>query len=377
MSRKSSPVLVPWAKPYIDAMEIDCLMETVKSGWLSQGQRVRELEAYVSELTGSPYCIAVNSGTAALDIALKLFEISPGDEIIVPAFAYIASANCILYQGATPVFVDVNPRTFNIDPDDVRRKITPRTRGIIALDYAGQAAPWDDLRAIADEFRLFLIEDGAPGFGGKYKGRALCTLGDVGITSFHVAKIFTSIEGGIVFTAREDFSHTAKMIRSQGESFDEKYVHPVLGHNYRMSDVHAAIGLAQLHRYKEVLARRTMAAEFYTRHLAEIGGVQVPHVLDGSQHSWFLYPILVLARDQVREYLLEKGIETNVSWPRPIYEQPLYMKFKRGVCPVSEAVCRQVICLPMYYELTQTEQSIVVNAMVEAIERTRKKAITS
>jgi len=311
--------------------------------------------------------VAVSSGTAALDVALKLFEVKPGDEIIVPAFAYIASANCILYQGAIPVFVDVDPVTFNIDPVDVRNKITAKTRCIIALDYGGQSAPWDQLRTISKEYGIFLIEDSAPAFGGKYRGESLCTMGDISITSFHTAKIFHTVEGGMIFTKNENMSEKARIIISQGESRNEKYFHPMLGHNYRMSDLHAAIGLAQLSRFDKVVNCRKSIADIYSRELSNISGVQVPEVLSGNIHAWFLYAILLEKRDEIRNLMLDNGIGTNISWPYPVYEQPHFKKFKRQTCPVAESLCNRILCLPIYYNMTSDEQSRVVSVIRKVV----------
>lgn len=361
-------VRVPWAKPYFGPEEIDLLLETARSGWMSQGARVRALEERVGFLTGCRHCVAVNSGTAALDVALKLAGIGPGDEVIVPAFAYIASANAILYQGATPVFVDVEPETLNLDPRNTERKVTGRTRAIVALDYGGHGADWEGLRSLAQAHRLFLIEDAAPGFGGTFQGRGLGTLADVGITSFHSAKIFTTIEGGMVFCRDGEQDERARMIRSQGESPREKYLHPLLGHNYRLSDLHAAVGLAQLARYDEVLKRRAEAAAYYSDRLSKLEGVRVPTVLPGYRHAWFLYSLRVRARDGVRRRLLEAGIETNVSWPHPVYRQPQFTAFFCEPCPVSEEACRSVLGLPLYFELARDDQDFVIEQLELALE---------
>lgn len=360
-------VRIPWAKPYFGPEEIDRLMETGRSGWMGQGPRVQELEERVKALTGNPYCVAVSSGTAALDIALKLMGVVPGDEVIVPAFAYIASANAILYQGATPVFADIEPETLNIDPADARKKVTERTKGIIALDYAGQGSDWNALRSLAKDQGLFLVEDAAPGFGGAYQARALGTLGDVGITSFHAAKIFTTIEGGMVFCHTKEDAERARIMRSQGESPQKKYSHPLLGHNYRMSDLHAAIGLAQLGRYREVLDRRAKAAAYYSERLSVVKEVHVPRVLPGNKHAWFLYPVRVPGRDAVHARLAEAGIETNISWPYPVYEQPIFKPFFKQTCPAAEETCQSVLCLPLYFKLTQAEQDEVIDALVSAV----------
>jgi perosamine synthetase len=368
MSHQNEPVRVPWARPYFGPKETEWVLRTLNSQWLSQGENVKVLEDRLAGLTASPYVVAVNSGTAALDIALKLFAVGPGDEILVPAFAYIASVNCILYQGATPVFVDVDPQTYCLSVEAVKEKITSRTRGIIAIDYAGQAAPWAELRQLGREHNLFLIEDAAPALGGSYRGQALGTLGNVGITSFHTAKIFTTVEGGMLFMSDAKLAERACLIRSHGESPTEKYLHVELGHNYRMTDLHAAIGLAQFSRYEQVLQDRRQAAEYYSRHLQALPDVVPPAVLPGNQHAWFLYPILVQKRDEVRAWLTRAGIGTNISWPYPVYRQPYLQQFFKEPCPVSERLCQQVLCLPMYYGMTQAEQDLVIQALSQALE---------
>ena len=349
---------VPWALPYWGKEENDLVMRTLESGWLSQGKNVEALERRVAMLTGSPFTVAVNSGTAALDTALKLLHVQAGDEILVPAFAYIASVNCILYQGAIPVFVDIDPITFNIDVEDAEQKISKKTKGIIALDYAGHSANWQTLRKLAEQHQLFLLEDAAPGFGGTYKGQPLGTVGDIGITSFHTAKIFNSVEGGMLMIKDEELAYRARIIRSQGESPDIKYQHLELGHNYRMSDLHAAIGLAQLQRYDDVLNKRTAIAQFYSENISS--PATIPRVLSDNKHAWFLYPLLVKNRDQVRALLNECGISTNVSWPHPCYKHKHLQKFFRESCPVTEKICTQVICLPLYYTMTEKEAEYVV-----------------
>jgi len=367
MNINDAEICVPWAKPYFGKEETDEVQRTLGTAWLSQGVNVARLEARLSELIESPYAIAMNSGTAALDVALKLFAVQPVDEIIVPAFAYIASVNCVLYQGATPVFADVDPLTFNLSVESVEEKITSRTRGIIAIDYAGQAAPWDDLRDVAKRHGLFLIEDAAPALGGKYRGKDLGTLGDIGITSFHAAKTFTTVEGGMLFTSDAGLAERARMIRSHGESPSEKYRHLELGNNYRMTDLHAAIGLAQFSRFTDVLQRRQEIAEYYMNGLKEINGLEVPTVLPKNQHAWFLYPILLDKRDEVRKLVTQAGIGTNISWPYPVYRQPYLEKYFKQPCPVSESLCRKVLCLPMYYQMTVPEQDRVISALREAL----------
>jgi len=362
---------VPWARPYFDTAESDAVNRTLATGWLSQGRNVEALEERLRELTGASFAIAVSSGTAALDVALKLMNVEPGDEILVPAFAYIASVNCVLYQGATPVFVDVDRDTYNMSAESARERITPKSKGMVVIDYAGQAAGWDELRSLAVEHGLFLVEDAAPALGGRYRGRALGTIGDVGITSFHTAKTFTTVEGGMLFVHDAGLEARARRIRSHGESPDTKYRHLELGHNYRMTDLHAAVGLAQLTRYSDVLADRAKAADHYSEHLQQLKGLIVPKVLPENDHAWFLYAILVDQRDQVRERLAEMGIGTNVSWPYAAYKQPYLERYYSGPCPVTEEICRKVLCLPMYYGITPPQLDHVILSIGKALAELR------
>lgn len=360
---------VEWFRPYFDEAERRALLEVFDSGWFTQGPMVARLETACRELTGAAHCVAVNNGTSALDTALKLLNVGRDDEVIVPAFAYIATANCVRYQDAVPVFADVDPETLNLDPDDVARKITPRTKAIIAIDYAGHPAPWRELTALARPRGIALVEDAAPSFGAMYHGQACTTLADIGITSFHLAKSFTSVEGGMLFLHSEEHAATARMIRSHGESPTEKYVHPLLGHNFRMSELHAAIGLAQIGRFTEVLARRGRMAATYDRLLAGNPAARRPVVRPDQRPSWFLYPILVEERDRIRQELAQAGVGTNVSWPIPVYAQRHLAPFATGVCPVAEWACRHVLCLPLFYELTEEQQAFVCHALEGATAR--------
>lgn len=365
----SGKVKVPWARPYLGLEEEAAVVECLRSGWIAMGQRVEQLEDRLASLVGSRHAVAVNSGTAALDVALKVLGIGPGDEVIVPAFSYIATANAVLYQHATPIFADVDPITYTLDPKDVTRKITPRTRCLIPVDYAGQGADYARLREVASAYQLYIVEDGAPGLGGRQGDRPLCALGDISVTSFHSAKIFTTAEGGMLFTDRDDWARAARIIRSQGEDPVQKYYHPILGHNYRMTDLHAAVGLAQIWRFKEVLDARARAAERYMERLRGLPKVVLPGVKPGTRHAWFLFPVLVPRRDEVRARMAEDGIETNVSWPLPLYRQKPYRDLASEPCPVAEDLCQCVLCLPLYHGLTAEEQDLVVTSLKKALKR--------
>jgi len=364
---------VPWAKVYLDKDELNGIKEVIQSTWVSMGPKVKAFEEMLAADVGVKHTIAVNSGTAALDAALKVLKIGPDDEVIVPAFTYIATANSVLYQHAIPVFADIDPKSFNLDPNDVRKKITEKTKCIIPIDYAGQGPDFDALRKLAGENGIYLLEDGAPGLGGSYKGKKLCSFGDLSITSFHVAKIFTTVEGGMIFTDKDEYAATLRSIRSQGEDPKKKYHHPILGHNFRMTDMNASIGIAQFSRKEKVLASRKSAAEYYLSKLSDKEHIQLPHLTNNCEHAWFLFPILIPNRNQVREFLSEKGIETNVSWPMPVYNQEYLKRFKKDECKVAEDICKRVLCLPMYYQITKHELDYVINGLSLGVEQFLKE----
>jgi len=362
---------IPWAVPCIGSEEENEVADTIRSTWVTMGPKVSRLEREMAAYVGAKYAVAVSSGTAALDVALKALNIGPGDEVIVPALTYIATANAVLYQHATPVLADVDPTTFNLDPEDVRRRITSRTKCIMPIDYGGQSADYDALGQIAREHRLALVEDGAHSLGGEYKGRRLCSFGVMSTVSFHAAKVITSVEGGMVLTDDEKLADLARVLRNQGEDPVNKYHHAVLGHNYRMTDLHAAVGLAQFRRLSEVLRRRAEIADFYTKRLAELEGkLMLPAVVPERRHAWFFYPVLLHKRDEVVGYLKEKGIDTRIAWPLPIHKQPLYRPFFEGArFPVAERIAASVLNLPLYYEMSEEEAQYVVIHFKDAIVR--------
>ncbi len=362
---------IPWALPYIGSEEENEVADTVRSTWLTMGPKVQRLEREVASYTGAKHAVAVCNGTAALDVALKTLGIKPGDEVIVPALTYIATANAVLYQHATPVLADVEPDTFNLDPRDVAKKITPRTRAIVAIDYGGQSADYDALVRIARNAGVHLVEDGAQSIGAEYNGRALGSFGVVNTISFHAAKVITSVEGGMVLTEDDELAARARIIRNQGEDPVKKYYHVLLGHNYRMTDLHAAIGLVQFGKLARVLQRRAEIAAYYTRQLADFEDrIILPRVRPTNTHAWFFYAIRIKNRDEIVGYLKTKGIDTRIAWPLAIHRQPVYRELLAGAhCPVADEIAGTVLNLPMYYDMTEEELRYVVIHVKDAVSR--------
>jgi len=334
---------------------------------------------------GARHAIAVSNGTVALDLALKAVGVGPGDEVIVPAMTYVATLNAVLYQGAEPAFADIELDTFNLDPADVERRITARTRGIVGIDYGGNPADHAALRAVARRHGLVLVQDAAQSLGGAYRGIPLGGQGDIGTTSFHAAKVLTTVEGGAIFTDDDALARRLRIVRNQGEDSERKYVHVELGYNARLTDLQAAIGLAQLRKREKILSRRAELARAYAEGLRDLDGVRLPRTRRGCfpdcprpagccRSSWFFYPILVPERDRVAEALREEEIETRICYPMPVYEQPFYRARDRRAgghdCPNAVAVTGRVINLPMFHQLTAAQIDYVCGALRRAVGQT-------
>jgi len=359
---------VPWAQPSIGEDEVREVLDSLRTGWVSMGPKVRALETQLAKYVGVKNAVAVSSGTAALDVALKGVGIRPGDEVVMPCLTYIATANAVHYQGATPVLADVDPQTFNINPEAVRSRLSPRTKALVAVDYGGLAADCDALDEICRDNRLTLVKDGAHSLGAAYNGKSLLSHGRVSTLSFHSAKVMTSVEGGMVFSDDEEIARFARIFRNQGEDPSVKYFHPLVGQNYRMSDVHAAIGLAQFRRLDSFLRKRAEIAAAYTEAFVKEDHVQLQHVPAGAVHSWFFYPLLVQHREKVMEALRRAGIETRVGWPYPIHQQPPY----RGVgalgdFPNAERIADHVLNLPVFYGMTDEQRDHVIGTLRAAV----------
>jgi len=329
---------------------------------------VKALESKLARYVGVRNAVAVSNGTAALDVALRAVGIGPGDEVIVPCLTYIATVNAVQYQGATPVLADVNSRTFNIDPEDVRKRLSPHTKAIVPIDYGGLAADCQGLEQICREQGVALVKDGAHSLGGSYRGQSLLSHGKVSTLSLHTAKVMTTIEGGIVFSNDDNLARFARIFRNQGEDQTVKYLHPIVGQNYRMSDLHAAIGLAQFRRLEAFLRKRRELAAAYTEAFAKVDGIRIQRIPEGAIHPWFFYPVLVSRRDKVVEILKQARIETRVGFPYPIHEQPPYRNLGRsGDYPNAEEIASHVLNLPMFFDMTDAQRDHVIGSLKSAV----------
>ena len=355
--------MIPISKPFIGEEEKQNVLDVLESGMLVQGQKVKALEEKFSTLCQTKYAIATSSGTAALHLALLAHNIGPGDEVITTSFTFIASVNSIIYVGATPVLVDIDEETFNLDPIKVEAAITPRTKAIMPVHLYGYPADMNAFVDIAERHNLILIEDAAQAVGATYKGRATGSFG-TGCFSLYATKNIQSGEGGMITTSDGDLAHRLRLLRQHG--MERRYYHELLGYNFRMTNLHAAIGLAQLDRLEDFNRKRRHNAQFLSRH---IESVIVPNVKPGYEHVWHQYTVRVpdgapFSRDEAVQKLTDAGIGTGVFYPVPAHEQD-YVKKQYGPkrLPITEKLARQVFSLPVHPLLTQNDLEQIVESV--------------
>lgn len=359
---------IPIAKPEIGPDEIDAVKKVLESGMLVQGKVVKEFEEKFAEYIGVEYAVAVSNGTVALDVALKALDIGPGDEVITSAFSFIASGNCILFQNAKPVFADIDPKTFNIDPLDVAEKITSKTKAIIPVHIFGQPAKMDELKEIADENGIVLVEDSAQAHGAEYKGQKAGSLGDMGCFSFYATKNMMTGEGGMITTNNKKFGERMRLIRSHGEL--QRYTHIMLGYNYRMTNLNAAIGLVQLKKLEKFNKKRRENAKLLSSGINNINGLTSPYVDSAVNHVFHQYVIRIeneysLTREEFSNSLSSKGIGVAIHYPIPIYKQPLYRKlgYDEITCKNTEDVCNRVLSLPVHPQVTKENVDFILTVL--------------
>ena len=360
-------IKVPIAKPIIGEEEIENVVEVLKSGMIAQGPKVMEFEEKFVNWIGAKYGIATNSGTSALHVALLACGIGEGDEVITTPFTFIASGNAIVYTGATPVFADIDLDTYTIDPDSIENLITDKTKAILPVQLYGQAADMDEIREIAEKHDLKIIEDAAQAHGAEYNGEKVGTLGDMACFSFYPTKNMTTSEGGMITTNDEELAKKAQMFRAHGAS--ERYHHDEIGYNFRMTDIAAAIGLAQLNVIDEFNNKRISNANYLNEQLKDVEGIVTPKSPDNYKHVYHQYTIRVEKgnRDDWVEFLTNKGIGTGIHYPIPLYNQPIYKKLGiEGDCPLAEKAADNVISLPVHPSLTKEDLDLVVDAVKEA-----------
>ena len=357
---------IPLIRPIIAEQEVEAAARVLRSRMLAQGAITADFERNFAHYVGVNEAVALSSGTAALDVAVKSAGIKQGDEVITTAFSFIASANAILYQGARPIFADIKQNTFNIDPEDLQAKITNKTKAVLAVHLFGQPFDVAAIREICADHDLLLIEDCAQAHGAEYEGRKVGSFG-TGCFSFYATKNMTTGEGGMVTTGDAAVARTARLLRDHGQA--DKYVHTVLGYNYRMTDVEAAVGIVQLEKLDAMNAKRIGNAYYLNRHLT-IEGATLPHAARGTTHVYHQYVIMLARatdRNRFAAYLQAHGIGCAVHYPLPIYQQPLYQSLgysrELAACPVAEEVAQSVLSLPVHPALTRDDLAHIVQTV--------------
>jgi perosamine synthetase len=371
---------LPYGKQEICDADVKAVAEALCSGWLTTGPRVGEFENAFANWCGAGHGVAVNSGTAALHAAMRAIQLKPGDEVIVPAITFAASANAAIYEGGEPVFADVEPDTMLIDPASVASKITPKTRAIVAVDYAGQPADYDALRGLAKQHNIALIGDACHAPGATYKGRKVGTLADISCFSFHPVKHLTTCEGGMALTGDADMAAHMRRFRNHGIDSDHRsreksgtYAYDMreLGYNYRLPDVQCALGLAQLTRLSGWIAARQRIAGLYEQALAGMADVTALRTYHDRTHAYHLYVVKLAEgrdRDRIFGQLRADGIGANVHYA-PVHLHSFYRQrgYAPGLAPVAESVSSRLLTLPLFPAMAAADVHRVVTALKKAI----------
>jgi perosamine synthetase len=362
---------IPLARPWLDEREEELVLEVLRSGRLSLGSTIDRFEELLAERVRSPFAAAVSSGTAALHLLCRIAGFGPGDEVITSPVSFVASANCFIYEGATPVFADVDARTVNLGPAALEAAITDRTKGVVAVDMFGYPCELDEIQAVCKRHGLTLIEDSAEALGAEYRGLPLGGHGPPAVFGFYPNKQVATGEGGVVTTHSEEEWRLLRSLRNHGRTYDNRawFDHVRLGFNYRWTDVQAAIGIGQLEKLEQILERRAAAAARYGDLLAGVDAVDTP-LADDADHlrSWFVYVVQLapeVDRDRVMAELRAEGIGTAEYVPC-VHLQP-YMRerygFAEGMCPVAEDVCARTLALPFFTGLEAEDQERVVEVL--------------
>ncbi len=360
---------IPMSSPEITEDDVNAVAEVVRSGHLALGPMTEEFERRIAEYVGTSHAVAVSSGTSALHLIVKAMGIGPGDEVLVPSFTFVSSANAILYEGASPVFVDIEPDTYNLDPKDLELKITHRTKAIMVVDVFGHPAEWDEILRISEKYNLKVIDDSCEALGAVYKGRKLGQFGDAAAFAFYPNKQITTGEGGMIVTDDPEIARVCRSLRNQGRGEMGAWLeHERLGYNYRITEMSAALGISQIKRIDEIIAKRERVAEMYTDRLSALDFVRPPVVRSNVRKSWFVYTITLsdgLNRDQVMRAMMNEGVPTR-GYFSPIHLQAYIREglgTSEGMLPVTESIAPRTMALPFHCNLTKAEVERVVEVL--------------
>jgi perosamine synthetase len=370
-------IKIPLSSPDISGNDKSAVLGVLSTPYLSLGPKVKEFEKRMASYIGIKYAAAVNSATSGLHLIIRALGIKDGDEVITTPFSFIASSNCILYERAKPVFVDIDPLTLNINPSRIEKAITKKTKAILAVDVFGYPAEWNRLREVSSKHKLRLIEDSAEALGSEYKGKKCGTFADAAVLSFYPNKQMTTGEGGVIVADDKKIIDLCRSMANQGRRIKGSswLEHVCLGYNYRLSDINAALGIAQLSRIKEIMRKRAKVARMYSERLKLVPDIILPYKGHQAKISWFVYVIRlsdaysINDRDNIIRKMSKKGIQCS-NYFKAIHLQPLYKKifgYKKGSFPVCEAVSDRTIALPFYNNLKEKEIKFVVDNFKEAL----------
>jgi perosamine synthetase len=377
-------ILLPYGRQSIDEADIQAVVDTLRSDWLTTGPKIVEFEEALASWVGAKYAVSFSSGTAALHGAAFVAGLKPGDEAITSPLTFAATANCILYQGATPVFADVRPDTLNLDPAQAASRVTSRTKAILPVDYAGHPADLDLILELAERHSLVVIEDACHALGAEYRGRKVGSIAHMTVFSFHPVKHLTTGEGGMVTTDNPEFAEILRRFRNHGISSDARqrqrdgqshYEMVLLGYNYRLTDIACALGLQQLTKLEQNLARRRQIASRYDAAFCDMPGVLPPSVCGDVNPAWHLYPVrlelekISADREQVVRALRAENIGVNVHYI-PVHLHPYYRDrfgFSDGEYPVAEGAYKRLISLPMFHGMSDGDIEDVIRAVEKVL----------
>lgn len=374
---------VPLSSPDIIEKDIETVVGVMKTRFLSIGPKVVEFEKKITSYVGTKYAVAVNSGTSALHLIIRGMGIGEGDVVITTPFSFIASSNCILFERGKPLFVDIDEKTLDLDPDKTDEQLgkmsqeeLDKVKAMIVVDAFGQPADWDRFTEIAKRYNLLLVEDSPEALGSEYKGRKCGSFGEAGVFAFYPNKQITTGEGGILVTDDAELARLARSMRNQGRGENGEWLdHERLGYNYRMDELSSALGCSQMERIEEILDKREKVAGMYGEKLAEVEEVQVPYIAPYvSRMSWFVYVIRLergIDRNKVIKYLNEEGVQCKPYFT-PIHLQPFYRKmfgYKEGDFPITEDVSSRTIALPFFNNLKEEQIDYVVEKLKNSVQR--------
>ena len=362
-------MMIRIAKPSLGYEEEEAVKETLKSGIIAQGPKVSEFENRLADYCLKSKAVAVNSGTAALHTALHILGVGKGDEVITTPFTFIATANAVLMQHATPIFVDVQPDTFTINPEAIQASITKKTKAIITVDMYGHLCDYDEINKIAKENNIPVVEDACQAIGATYKGLKAGAFGDIGCFSFYATKNITSGEGGALITKNDGYVKNAKQFRQHGMADVGVYDYNDIGYNYRMTDISASILLEQLKKLDSFNAKRREHAKIFSDQLDGVNGITTPIIKKNHTHAFHQYTIKVdgfkLSRDELFSHLRNKGVECAIYYPKPLHMCQSFRRFgyKEGDCKMAERLSNEVISLPVHQSLQPSDLQYIVDCI--------------